>query len=290
MAGNVNMPNLYLKVRLAIKEINKMRVWLAITLIMAMTVVACNVPGKIPATEVNLRIITEDYPPYNFVDKQGNVTGQSTEIVQTILTMTEDQMPIEVMPLSEGLDLAQKGPGIVIYSLNRTPQREALFKWVGPIGQYEQAFYAKKGTTITLDKFEDAREIAKIGVYKGDAGAQFLASQGFNNLDESLTDAEALKKLMDDKVQLWLGNKEGLDITADEAGVNPDDLVMLPVVVIQADLYIAFSKDVPDNTIKAWRDALDVLKTERDIDYKTAYEKIQAKYSDPEYIKTLLQE
>ncbi|MBM3141775.1 MAG: amino acid ABC transporter substrate-binding protein [Chloroflexi bacterium] len=267
-----------------------MKVWLAILLTVAMLLVACNVLGTVQPASSGLRIITEAYPPYNFVDKNNNVTGQSTEIVQAILKRTGTQAAIEVMPLSEGLALAQKGPNIVIYSLNRTPQREGLFKWVGPIGNYEQAFYAKKGSTIVLNKLEDAKNVKKIGVYKGDAGAQFLAAQGFANLDESLTDAEALKKLMDGTVQLWLGNKEGLAITAEQAGVSTDDLIMLPSVVIRADLYIAFSKDIPDSTVKAWQSALDDLKQERDIDYKTVYEKIQAKYSDPEYIESLLHE
>jgi polar amino acid transport system substrate-binding protein len=264
-----------------------MRVWLAILLAIAMLLIGCNIAGTQPTT-TGLRIITEVYPPYNFVDKNNNVTGQSTEIVQAILEKTGTQANIEVMPLSQGLAIAEKGPGVVIYSLNRTTQRENLFKWVGPIGYYEQAFYAKKGTTIAINELEDAKKVDKIGVYKGDAGAQFLASQGFTNLDESLTDAEALKKLMDGKVELWLGNKDGLAITTAQAGVNPDDLVMMPTVVIRADLYIAFNKDIPDSTVTAWQTALDALKQEKDIDYKTVYEKIMAKYSDPEYINSLI--
>jgi polar amino acid transport system substrate-binding protein len=265
-----------------------MRVWLAILLATAMLLVGCNIAGTVPPASSGLRIITEIYPPYNFVDKNNNVTGQSTEIVQAILEKTGTRANIEVMPLSQGLAIAEKGPGVVIYSLNRTPLREGLFKWVGPIGYYEQAFYAKKGSMVVVSQLEDAKKVNKIGVYKGDAGAQFLASQGFTNLDESLTDAEALKKLMDGTVQLWLGNKDGLAITAAQAGVNPDDLVMMPTVVIQADLYIAFSKDVPDSTVTAWQSALDALKQEKDIDYKTVYEKIMAKYSDPEYINSLM--
>jgi ABC-type amino acid transport substrate-binding protein len=264
-----------------------MRVWLAILLTAAMLLIGCNGAGTQPPTS-GLRIVTEVYPPYNFVDKNNNVTGQSTEIVQAVLEKTGMQANIEVMPLSQGLTLAEKGPGVVIYSLNRTPQREKLFKWVGPIGYYEQAFYAKKGSMVAVSQLENAKKVTKIGVYKGDAGAQFLASQGFTNLDESLTDTEALKKLMDGKVQLWLGNKDGLAITAAQAGVNPDDLVMMPTVVIMADLYIAFSKDVSDGTVTAWQGALDALKQEKDIDDKTVYEKIMAKYSDPDYIDSLL--
>lgn len=266
-----------------------MRVWLAVVLIVASIFIACIPAVTTTSPEGKLRIITEVYPPYNFVDKDKNITGQSTEIVQAILQKIGIQTAIEVMPLIDGLNLTQKGPTTVMYSLNRTPQREELFKWVGPIGHYEQAFYAKKGTTIELSKLEDAKNAGKIGVYKGDAGNQFLASQGFTNLDESQKDSEALKKLIDNKVQLWLGNTKGLEITAKEAGVNPDELIALPTVVIQADLYIAFSKDIPDSIVAKWQNALDSLKQETDIDGKTMYDKIRVKYEDPDYLKSVLQ-
>ena len=264
-----------------------MRTWLIIAAILAIALAGCNAPGKTSTVEENLRFITEEYPPYNFTDKDGNITGQCTEIVRAIMERTGQQEPIEIMPLDEGISLAEKGPDIAIYSLNKTPEREPLFQWVGPISNYEQAFYTKKGSAITINNLEDAKENGVISVYKGDAGALFLASQGFENLYESPTDIEALKRLMDGTAQLWLGNIKGLEITCEKAGVNPDDLELLPIVVIQADLFIAFSEDVPESTVIAWQDALNALKTERDIDYKTEYEKILVKYSDPEYLKSL---
>jgi len=235
-----------------------------------------------------LRVITENYPPYNFIDKNNNVTGQSVEIVRAMLHKLEITANIEVMPLADGFTFTQKGPNTAIFSINRTPQREGLYKWVGPIGDYKQVFYARKGSSIQVDKLEDARAVTKIGVYKGDAGNQFLASSGFTNLDESQTDVEALNKLMDNKIQLWLGNKEGLAVTAKEAGINPDELVELPVVVTHADLYIALSKDIPDSTIAAWQKTLDSLKQDKDTDGKTVYGKIVSKYDDVGYVQSLL--
>jgi ABC-type amino acid transport substrate-binding protein len=273
------------------KELNAMKVCLAILLTVAIGIgmVACDITPMTTATD-ELRIITEISPPYNFVDKDYQITGQSTEIVEAIMEATGTKASIETMPWSEGLALAEKGPGILLYSTNRTPEREDLFKWVGPIGNYEQAFYAKKGSSLEIKSLEDAMEIKSIGVYKGDAGAEFLASHGFKNLDESMTDAEALKKLMSGEVDLWLGTKDGLELMAEEASVNVENLELMPTVVIRADLYIAFSKDIPDSTITEWQDALDKIKTEPDMDNKTVYEKILAKYSDSEYIKILLNE
>lgn len=265
-----------------------MRIYLASLFACLLFITSCTPSVTTPA-EGKLRVITEAYPPYNFVDKNSNVTGQSVEIVQAILQKTGVTAPVEVMPLSDGLDLALKGPNIVVFSINRTPKREGLYKWVGPIGDYKQVFYARKGSPVRVDKLEDARAVAKIGVYKGDAGNQFLASKGFTNLDESQTDLEALKKLADNRVQLWLGNKGGLAVTAKQAGIRPDELVELPVVVTQADLYIAISKDVPDSAVAAWQKILDSLKQEKGTGGKTVYEKILAKYDDFDYVQSLLQ-
>jgi polar amino acid transport system substrate-binding protein len=265
-----------------------MRIWLTIILLCLVSFIACVQTPPVTQTDGSLRIITEVYPPYNFVDKDNKVVGQSTELVEAILQKVDIKSVIEVMPLAEGLNLLQKGPNIAVYSLNKTPQREGLFKWVGPLGNYQQVFYVKAGSIIQLSKLEDAKNAGKIGIYKGDAGGQFLAAHGFNNLDESQTDIEALKKLIDNKVQLWLGNAKGLDITLQQAGVSPDTVVALQTVVIQADLYIAFSKDTPDTTISSWQKALDFLKQDRDIDGKTVYDKIQARYDDSNYIQSLL--
>lgn len=264
-----------------------MKIPLAILFSCVLFLTSCTPLVNNPA-EATMRVITENYPPYNFIDKNSNVTGQSVEIIQAMLQKHGITVAIEVMPLSDGFTFTQKGPNTAIFSINRTPQREGLYKWVGPIGDYKQVFYARKGSSIQVEKLEDARAVAKIGVYKGDAGNQFLASSGFTNLDESQTDVEALKKLMDDKVQLWLGNKEGLAVTAKEAGINPDELVELPVVVLQADLYIALSKDIPDSTIASWQKTLDSLKQNKDAEGKTVYGNILSKYDDVAYVQSLL--
>jgi len=265
----------------------EMRTYLTALLACFLFVISCTPQAAKPA-EGKLRVIAEVYPPYNFVDKNKNVVGTSVEIVQAILDRLGVKASIEVMDLADALALAKKGPSIAVFSINKTPQRQGLFKWVGPIGDYRQVFYAKKASQIAVNKLQDAKLATKIGVYKGDAGNQFLASHGFTNLDESPTDVEALKKLMDNRVQLWLGNHSGLAITAHEAGISPDQLVELPVVVIQADLYIALSPDFPDSTVAAWQKTLDSLKQEKDADGKTVYDKIMEKYNDIDYINRLL--
>ncbi len=259
-----------------------MKTWAAVALVALLLASA----SCISAGETKLNILAEDYPPYNFVSADNKVTGQSTEIVQEILNkLGKPAVGIKIIQLAEGLAFAEKGPAVAIYSINRTAQRENRFKWVGSIGSYEQALFAKKGSGIRLHSLDDAKDVnGLIGVYKGDAGNYYLQSQGFTNLDESQNDIEALRKLMNGKISMWLGGREGLVITAASAGVNINDLEML-LPVMHSELYIAFSKDTPDPVIKSWQDTLDSLKTVKGPDGKTFYERVVDKYSDAYFLK-----
>ncbi len=264
-----------------------MKKQLIVLLILALMLAGCS-SSDTPQGQEELRIITENYPPYNFVSADGVVRGQSTEIVQVIMGMVGVESEIEVLNFSEALSLAKEGPGVVLFSLNRTVDREELFKWVGPIGAYEQAFFALVDSGVAISTLEEAKDVKKIAVYEDDAGALFLQSQGFGNLDISPTDGDALLKLANGEVDLWLGNRDGLAIAAAQAGVDPAQFVEMPALIIHANLFIAFSPDVADDVVQAWQDALDKLKEERDDDDKTLVEKIESKYNDPAYLEELL--
>ncbi len=264
-----------------------MKKQLIVLLILALMLAGCS-GSDTPQAHEELRVVTENYPPYNFAGQDGVVRGQSTEIVQAIMSIVGVESEIEVLNFSEALTLTKDGPGVVLFSLNRTVDREELFKWVGPIGVYEQIFFAHVDSGIMLSTLEEAKDVKKIAVYEDDAGALFLQSQGFGNLDISPTDGDALLKLANGEVDLWLGNRGGLAIAAAQAGVDPALFVEMPALIIHANLFIAFSPDVADDVVQAWQDALDKLKEERDDDDKTLIEKIESKYSDPAYLEELL--
>ncbi|MDD1647059.1 MAG: ABC transporter substrate-binding protein, partial [Methanomicrobiales archaeon] len=63
-------------------------------------------PGTAPhSTDAGLRIITEDFPPFNYAGADGKAAGQSTEVVEGILARLNQTASIEVLPWSEGYRL-----------------------------------------------------------------------------------------------------------------------------------------------------------------------------------------
>ena len=79
-----------------------------------------------------LTLTTEELPPFNFV-KDGNVVGQSTDVMREVLKRTGIPGSISVYPWKQAYQMAQEGKDTCVYSTSRTEARESLFKWVGPL-------------------------------------------------------------------------------------------------------------------------------------------------------------
>jgi ABC-type amino acid transport substrate-binding protein len=218
-----------------------------------------------PATDAGLRIITEELPPFNYAGTDGKATGQSTEVVNGILTRLNQNASIEVLPWSEGYSLTSAGPRTVLYSTGRTDEREKLFRWVGPVASMDYMLYARNGSGLQIGSLEAAKKSGRIGVVKDDARYQFLLENRFLNITTCGSDAECLKNLMAGTTELWLGSSADAAEIAGKEGIDPSAFVALyPVRTVP--LYIAFSNDTPDSVITRWQDALDAMKKDGTFD------------------------
>ena len=215
-------------------------------------------PGSI-VTDAGLRIITEDFPPFNYAGADGKATGQATEVVNHILARLNQKAEIEILPWTEGYHLARAGPRVALYSTARTDEREKLFKWVGPVASSEYTLYARNGSGLQINSLEGAKKAGRIGVVKDDARHQFLRENRVDNITTCGSDAECLRDLMAGTTELWLGSSENAADIARKEGIDPSVYTALyPVRTTR--LYIAFSNDTPDSVITSWQAALDAMK------------------------------
>lgn len=217
----------------------------------------------------NLKIMTEEYPPFNYTEN-GTVTGLATEVVQEVARRTGNTADIEVLPWARAYGIIQKQDGLILYSMTRTKAREDLFKWVGPIASNRWVFFAKKGSGVSVASLDEARQVGRIGTYKDDAAEIFLKEQGFTNLNSVIDDGQNVPKLMAGRIDLWIvGEMQGL-YKAKVRGVA-DQLVKV-MDVKDTELYIAFSKNTPEELIARWQAAVDAMKADG------TYETIVKKY------------
>ena len=99
-----------------------------------------------------LTLTTEDYPPFNIVDaKSQQVSGISTEKVIEVMARAKESYTITAYPWVRAYQLAQKERDTCVFSTTRTPERVALFQWVGPLVKNNWYIFAKQGDTNNLE-------------------------------------------------------------------------------------------------------------------------------------------
>jgi len=212
-----------------------------------------------------LRVLTESFPPFNYMGSNGEIAGQSTKIVREIMRRTGTSAQIELLNWPDAYSLASAGPNTLLYSTGRTPERESLFKWIGPLGDWDLTFYSPAATSFSLDSLGDAKKFDSICVVKDDTRQQFLVDNNFTNLYLAKNDAECAKRLADGKGTLWLGSTTSFAGIMKDAGLNTSSFNQL-ITVKHTGLYIAFSKDVPDSMVFAWQSALDAMGSDGTLD------------------------
>jgi polar amino acid transport system substrate-binding protein len=213
-------------------------------------------PAEIPPGVFQLE--TEEYPPVTFL-KDGRPSGFVTDMVKEITTRLKIPDNIRLTSWKNAYNMALVYPKVVLFSAERTPEREKLFQWVGPVGKNSAIFYAKKGSGIRIGSLDEARKMPAIATTTNWFTEQYLQREGFKNLRSSPDPRDNVRQLMNGEVQLSVFTDLTIQEIAREAGYSKDDLE--PVFpVSQTYFYIAISKDTPVEVVQAWQAALDDLK------------------------------
>ena len=219
-----------------------------------------------PGTD--LVLLTENFPPYNMA-KSGknfaqdeNINGIAVDIVREMFKRADITYSLTLrFPWERIYKLALEKPGYGVFVMARLPDREKLFKWVGPLGPDDWIMLAKADSKITLEKLDDARKY-KIGAYKGDAIAETLAKQGLNPI-VVLRDQDNAKKLVNGQIDLWATGDPAGRYLARQEGVTG---LMTVLRFNSAELYLALNKEVSDETVAKLQAVLDQMRKDGRVD------------------------
>jgi polar amino acid transport system substrate-binding protein len=202
--------------------------------------------------------LTEEYPPVTFM-KNGKVTGLVTDMVREISARQGIEEPVHLTSWDEAYKVALSNPNVVLFSAEKTEQREKLFQWVGPVGKNSAIFYAKRGSGIRMNSIDDARKVAAIATTSNWFTEQDLKSRGFTNLASSPLPTDNVRKLMKGEVGLSVFTDITVPQIVKNAGYSMDDLE--PVFTLSSTyFYIAMSLGTPPELVKKWQSILDELK------------------------------
>jgi len=163
--------------------------------------------------------------------------------------------PIQTVSWKRGYTEATTHSDIGLFPTTRTPEREELFHWVGPIIQVVWSFYAHADSNLAINSLDDARAVKAIGIYAHDSKGQWLKAQGFTNLETVMENMTNLRKLYDGRIDLMTGSANVTDQWPVRLGVDPEKLVKA-YTFKTVDLYLALSLGTDPETVKALQSAM----------------------------------
>jgi ABC-type amino acid transport substrate-binding protein len=234
----------------------------------------------------DLTYITEQYPPYNY-QENGRLQGISVDLLERIwerIGVDLNRSVIKVLPWTDGYQTTLKENNTVLFTTFRIPEREQLFKWVGPIASGRDVLLAKSNKNITITTLEDLKKY-KIAGIENDIAVERLLNDGVKkeNLVLEKTSASIIAMLKNGTIDAWAYNDLAGLWLIKQSGANASDY-KVAYVLAQGDGYFTFNKKTSDSIVQSFQQALDSIKNNRDSSGVSDYEKILTKYIPAAYI------
>lgn len=209
-----------------------------------------------------LLLFTNQYPPYqmtadgsSFAHNKENVTGICTDVVNALMDKANIDYQIRLRIWNHGYKRVQRNTNHGIYCMVKTPEREPLFQWVGPITSMEWSLFAMPDSDISLDTLKQARDY-RIGGAKNDVITEYLTSRGFN-VSVIVDDMKNPVRLKSGAIDLWASDSAtGPYLAADQTHISH----LKKVLTFNATpMYIGMSLDVDRQTIERLNNTLKIM-------------------------------
>lgn len=225
--------------------------------------------------------LTESLPPLSY-EVDGKVIGFSSELLDMVAGEANLPLQKQLLPWSRAYEMVARNRNMLIYSLVRTPEREALFQWVGPISSRRIVLYKHRNRTdISLKSLDDARAY-RIGTTLESAATKSLIKQGFvvnggqqslgPGLDIGLHDQMNLNKFMAKRFDLLVSLDWAAAYNAQNAGLAPDELQPAWVLDDSLTYWYGVSLQTDPEVVKKLNAALQKIKNDG------RYQQLRQKY------------
>lgn len=229
----------------------------------------CLVVFSLSAKASTLELLTEDDAPHNMM-KNGQLVGIATEKLNEAFKRANVSQHMELVPWARAYQSALTQTNYCAFSAARTPERENLFKWIGPIASMDWVLYTRTDNIAAKpNKLEDIRS-QTVGGYLQDVISVWLANQGYK-VEAAPNDAVNPKKLMARHINYWASSRPRATAMLDKEGLSKK---IIPIFAFgHTDLYLACNTSVSEDVVLKLNLALKKMKDDG------TSTKIDARYS-----------
>ncbi|WP_159084390.1 substrate-binding periplasmic protein [Dongshaea marina] len=209
-----------------------------------------------------LSYVTEEFPPYNY-RHNGELKGIAVELLLAAAREAGYSMrsqDIKCNSWARSYNLALNVQGYVLFSTARTLEREALFKWAGPIvPNIEVILVALRERHLRIAMDSELNSY-RIGVIRSDAGQQYVIRVGVDPDKLVVTHKPKLlaRQLLNRRIDLWATTASVFD-TLEKLGLERNKFEVVYSLGASAPYY-ALNKKTPDQLVASFQRAIDKVK------------------------------
>ncbi|HKM92117.1 MAG TPA: transporter substrate-binding domain-containing protein [Prolixibacteraceae bacterium] len=213
-----------------------------------------------------IQLATEINPPFNYLSEvigaQTQTLGSSVEIVTEMQAQNSYKNPICITSWVSAYELVQFMPNYALFTTARTPERENLFQWVGPISKTTARFYTTTASGIKIQTLDQAKAIGTIATPQDWFTHDFLIKNGFQNiLATASTPEEAFNQLKSGEADALLLHDTSVKWLCDKTDTPQTD-ISKQFEVGDYTYYIAFSLNTSTSIVSQWQSNLDAMKAD----------------------------
>ena len=154
------------------------------------------------ADERVLRVVGDDnYPPFLFIDPQGQAAGYIVDWWQLWARKTGIRVELNATNWAEAQKIIQRGDADIIDNIFRTPEREALYEFTAPYARVPVNVFAHV-SIAGIGKSDDLRGF-QVGVMDGDACVEMLRTRGVDTLRFYRNYTELIQGALNEEVKIF---------------------------------------------------------------------------------------
>jgi len=169
----------------------------------------------VTAPENKITVVTEQWPPYNYLSSSGEIIGSATKIVKNTLEQANVPYTLNIYPWARAYKTALEQPNVLIYSILRSPEREKLFHWICPLNTIQYHFFKLSARTdIKINSIDDVKKYT-LGLIRDSYMHNHLKNNGFvegEHIQISGDNQANIKLLLAERVDIIIDTHENISL------------------------------------------------------------------------------
>jgi len=202
-----------------------------------------------------LRLLAAELPPYTYQVPSASVSespgpgrGVIHDLVVELARRVGHSGRIEYMPWYRAQEIAQSEPGVGILALTRSPEREDRYRWLVELLEDDLVLVGSPGVDVSeLSKVKDR----PVGVLQRSGAEALVRELGFTKVSPQPEEWMNAKRMKDRRIDAWIAPRAMVIHAMREVRGNLD-VLQFGQVVRASKLYLAASKNLPDEEAQRW--------------------------------------